>query len=398
MRIALWNGSGLDNVGDRMLDWVNRVELGSRLPSTEFQSFCPWEDDKAVHPLRIDKEGHWSCEGQFDAIVIGGGSLLLGPPFQHPGFQTFCLGPYPMRFADRCKVIWNALCSDGQFLAPLFPKCRTYLQEAAQRIDLRSVRNARTRTFLEDSGVDLPIRVVPDPAVLLASPRTTPLRPTVSRIGVTVARPFFPQTFLHRMAEAARQGWDVANEEIVLAPSSGEGPLPTFDECAYVQKLAHILEPLSRQSTVEIAGIGRMYGDMEIARDVAARVPNVRLVEFHDRVGKDALEWARSLDCLVASRLHGSMLALLAGIPLIGVDLYLDEASGTSKLREFMAEVYDLKGYVTLSELLKDAACLSSVIDELCVRDGSLSDKHREFQRRATIHFDEVAEVIRSHR
>src|SRR5690242_7155778 len=113
MRIALWNASGLDNLGDRMLDYVNRRELGRRFSDATFQTFSPWPS-ASTRLVSIDRHGRWEGEESFDAIVIGGGALLIGPPFVHPSLQTCYLGPYPDRFRDTCPVFWNAVCCDGQ--------------------------------------------------------------------------------------------------------------------------------------------------------------------------------------------------------------------------------------------------------------------------------------------
>src|ERR1700743_841276 len=101
MRIALWNASGLDNLGDRLLDYVNRCELGKRIPQAQFQTFTAWPS-ASTRLGKIGREGHWEGERQFDAIGIGGGALLIGPPFVHSSLQTYYLGPYPDRFRDSC--------------------------------------------------------------------------------------------------------------------------------------------------------------------------------------------------------------------------------------------------------------------------------------------------------
>src|ERR1044072_5494043 len=192
MRIALWNGSGVDNIGDRLLDYVNRQELGRRLPTACFETFCPWpsataSDSIRPHRLRIDRQGHWDGEGSFDAIVIGGGGILLGPPFRHPGAQFFFLGPFPERFRDRCPVVWNAVSSEGIRATAPNSLWREFVQAAAERIKLRTVRNELTREFLTRCGITGSVSLVPDPVVLLATPAKRKSRPaSTRRIGMAV--------------------------------------------------------------------------------------------------------------------------------------------------------------------------------------------------------------------
>jgi len=184
MRIALWNGSGLNNLGDRLLDYINRRELGRRLPSAIFHSFSPWPSS-SVPLVQIDDQGYWGNEQRFNAIVIGGGALLIGPPFVHPSLQTCYLGPYPERFRDVCPIIWNAVCSDGQFVPLLAEPWRAYVRSAAARLTYHSVRNQRTANLLTQCGVSDSISIVPDPVILLRSPgeKSRPRR-VRRRIGI----------------------------------------------------------------------------------------------------------------------------------------------------------------------------------------------------------------------
>jgi len=397
MRIALWNGSGLDNVGDRMLDWINRRELAARLPGAEFVTFCPWTDGREVRHLRIDRNGTWEGAGAFDAIVIGGGALLLGPPFAHPGLQTYFLGPYPARFVDTCPVIWNAICTDGQFLAPLFPSWSDYVKEAARRITFKTVRNQQSCEFLQACGVDDAVSVVPDPAVLLSQPVRREYANRPSRLGVLIARPVFPRSFLTLMSDTAARDADCANSDVVLAPSGESGT--DFDELLFAKRFAQLLTPLVESGlTVEIGGLGRMYGDVDLARQVCAMVSGATLVEFHDSVGNDACSWARSLDCMIASRLHGCILALLAATPLVAADFGLSSGTGTSKIREFLATSVGLSGYVSATDLLSGVYQLKPLISAACNHAQPMSEVHAQLHQQASTHFDCMAEHIRSKR
>jgi hypothetical protein len=206
MKIALWNASGLNNLGDRVLDRANREQLSSRLPGAEFVTFCPWANG-ATKELFISSEGNWPGLNEFDAIVVGGGALLMGPPFSHPGLQCFFFGSTPSKFQDRASKIWNAMCSDTQFLAPLQDNWREFVKDAVDQVSYCTVRNERSKEFLEDCGASSEIKVVPDPAVLLETPdkrlafaHSGRARP---RIGVSIARPVFTTEFISYMTSTA---------------------------------------------------------------------------------------------------------------------------------------------------------------------------------------------------
>jgi polysaccharide pyruvyl transferase WcaK-like protein len=113
-----------------------------------------------------------------------------------------------------------------------------------------------------------------------------------------------------------------------------------------------------------------------------------------DPGGKDALEWISSLDCLVASRLHACILALVAGTPLIAVDPNFNAVSGTSKLREFMADAGLLRTYVHMNGILEHGFRLGDLIElalAACPRQIEVQAKMRDA---AGAHFDRVADII----
>src|ERR1051325_770120 len=102
LRVALWNASALPNPGDRLIDFVLRKELSDRINDVSFHTFSPWADGRSN--LSIGRDGLWDQhQGEFDAIVIGGGAIITGPPFYSPAEQFFLLGPYPEKFACRSE-------------------------------------------------------------------------------------------------------------------------------------------------------------------------------------------------------------------------------------------------------------------------------------------------------
>ncbi len=396
MRIALWNAGGLDNLGDRLLDAVNRREIGRRISGAQFESFCPWADAGAPGRLWVDANGHWSGEGSFDAIVIGGGALLVGPPFRHPGLQAFFLGPYPERFADDCPVVWSAVCSDTQRPAPDEAAWREYVCGAAARIEMRTVRNQSTRSFLEGWGVGGEIAVVPDPVVLwrgAGEGRRPGGREGRGRVGVLVPRPVFPSHFLMKMGLWAMQGGVDSNPDVVaLEPYT---PAAAYDEPRYVRQYADVLRSVARDRDLELCVRPSMYGDEQPAQQVAAALgPSATSVRVQDPWGADLLTWLESLDCVVATRLHDCILALLAGTPVIAVDPYVRSSTPTTKLREFMRTGQGEDHYLTLDSFLEGTVPLPDRIERALATAPDLPGIRQGLQARASAHFDALVAAL----
>ena len=399
MRIALWNGSGLNNDGDRLLDRVNRVELSKRLPAAQFETFCPWNDASDSRSLWVDSDGHWSGEGAFEAIVIGGGGLLMGPPFLHPGMQSFFLGPHPERFRDDCFVSWNAVCSGSQFVAPLKTSWKDYVQAATTRIDLVSVRNVRTREFLMQCDVPEDPTVVPDPVVLIRPPRAKQSRiARRQRIGFAVARPVFPHAFLRTMGESAAARTVLSNPAVVQRPSAPRRD--DYDERLYVRQLGAIVETMAKDHEIEIAIIPNIYGDETPATLLASMLESsstTTTIEV-DRDCRHLVAWIESLDCLVASRLHYCVVALAVGTPVVALDPYYSSVLGTSKLGQFMATGQGSDCWVPLAAALSGETAVSHVVQRAISLKNVLADTHARLWEAAAAHFDRLAECIHSGR
>lgn len=395
MRIALWNGSGLDNIGDRLLDQANRVELGKRIPSATFETFSPWSEGTNCKLLSVDGDGHWSGEGAFDAIVIGGGALLMGPPFSHPGMQSFFLGPHPERFRDHCFVAWNAVCSGSQFAAPLQGPWRAYVRLAAMRIDNLTVRNPRTRDFLHQCEVAEPITVVPDPVVTIRAPSGRWARAIGRRrIGIALARPAFPEEFLRVMADSAAVGLQAENPAVTRFPTS---PNPAkYDEHSFSRQLRRLVQPLVSEHDVEIAVIRNIYGDEKPAALLVTLLgDSCRHVTFLEQDSKRLMAWVETLDCLVASRLHYCVLALVAGTPVVALDPYYSNILSTSKLGEFMSAGQGLDCWIPLATALDGEVVVPALIERALSYQDRLSDVHARVYHTAATHYDRLAENIR---
>ena len=394
LRVALWNGSGLDNLGDRLIDLVTRRELTRRLPNAECETFTPWPGLYCNKRLTIDRDGHWAGEDKFHAIVIGGGSLITGPPFAEPGSQYFLLGPYPEKFRDRCPIIWSSICSNTQFLAPLRESWRHFICGAADRMTLRTVRNERTKLFLQDCGVTSTIEVVPDVAILATSPNASYFE-SVDRpiVAVTVGRPTFPTTFLEYMNECAKADFENINSDLVQLTNRNEGE--KFSDDVYADQVSEILRPLSRWFQLMIIGFGAMYGDHISAARVAARLPEARHVVLRDPSGTDAIQLFRSANCIVASRLHACVLAIATGTPFVAIDHYYEDLVATSKIAEFLQQAGFSHRRISSQEVrANNEALIVAVRAAIADNREPVVNAYKLLARRAKAHFDRLAAEI----
>jgi polysaccharide pyruvyl transferase WcaK-like protein len=407
MRIALWNGSGVDNFGDRLLDFINRRELRKRIPNAQIDTFSPWPSKNApkgfqAHPLVIKSDGTWCGQGQYDAIVIGGGALLNGPPFVHPGSQVFYLGANPQIFKDYIPIAWNAVCSDGHFAAGIMNKCKEYVQSALNRIQFRSVRNKRTADFIKECSVIENVQIVQDTAVLLENP--THKRCSKKRgkkIGIAIARPVFPTEFLQEM-------WKFANDYIHLSGGQPDQNLfahklthlrdhskTEYNEVEYVQLYKAALgSDLLNYADLQVGTTNNaMYDDYRPAKILAEKL-GITCFVFDDPLGADLLTWIRSLDCLIASRLHMCILALVAETPVVAIDPYFNPIIGTNKLKEFMSSIQRFDDYLTLEAFFAKDTPFYSLVQEAISKGESLPEIHRSCIDEVSSHFDRLANFI----
>ncbi|MDP9266862.1 MAG: polysaccharide pyruvyl transferase family protein [Acidobacteriota bacterium] len=391
MQIALWNSSGLNNIGDRLIDEVTRSQIALRLPSANFRTYSPWPNPaNRTELLLIDRDGRWSEEGSADAIVIGGGAVLIGPPFRHPGLQTFFLGASPALFKDTCPIIWNAVCSDTEFQAALYPTYAAYVCNAAKRVNWRTVRNKRTLEHLRNCGVPGNVTVVPDPVVLLKKPdKKRESGRGLSSVGVIVARSEFPKSFIQEMVETAKLHEQCCSDEL-YRPFIASGQIDSSEDAnTWAQAIFHVRKTRS----VEIAGFENMYDDHLLAASVARRIAEEPRI-FTNSHAQEAIEWMRSKDCIVAGRLHHCILALVAGSVPIAIDMNFDPICETSKLKEFADASLSPSSYIDWQHLTAQTDRLSNHI-EGCVQWASLvADSHSDLYRAANEHFDQLAEIL----
>jgi hypothetical protein len=350
LRIALWGGASLSNVGDQLLFDTVQSGLGQRLPGAEFARFCPWAADGGrVQPLWVSPDGGWPGAGSFDAVVIIGG-VFAGPPFSNVLMQAFSLGAKPGRFDPRAVVAWHGVGLDDSVPLASRPEWRGYLRALAGRLDSCTVRAPSAASRFGQAGVREP-GVVPDPAFALpACARAGGARAAVRgrrlRIGVAAGEAAASRRFLDTITDlrivmryVRRSGFD-RDTCLDVADIAGQeldgGELDR--KRGFSRRLAEGLAGLQRIGAVEFLRVDNMYDDGSAAAALAAELSGAAVRP----VGGGAAGLSDALgryDLVVVSRFHSAVLALRAGVPFVAADPYWSPAAGTSKVHQLLASL-----------------------------------------------------------
>jgi len=391
-RVALWNGSGMDNIGDQAIDRITRRELARRLPGAEFETFTPWPGRYCQNRLRIDQAGVWSGQGAFSAIVVGGGALLVGPPFRDPSSQFFLLGPAPALFKDDCPVLWNGVCSDSQHRALSSPRWREFMVEACMRVSYRAVRNERTRRFLKDCGVGGTIAVIPD--ICAAASRKGVARRQARRptIAIAAGRPVFPQRFVSGIAGMAAENMGLCDTSLLDIRRYDEGR--AFSDQRYAAQLGRSFAGLAAGADLVVAAFGEMYGD-DLACDRLAHELRAPCRRLWDGEMDDVLDFFAGVDVVLGSRLHACILALSAGTPFVMVDPYYCPETRTSKMKEFAVQCGFERFYFTLTDVLEGHADIQRAVEDARALGRQQIGAVRErLTAEVDEHFDRLARMV----
>jgi polysaccharide pyruvyl transferase WcaK-like protein len=347
VRIALWGGASLSNVGDQMLFDAVETGLGQRLPGAGFTRYCPWAaGDGPVRPLWVSPSGRWPGSGSFDAIVVVGG-VFAGPPFANVLMQAFTLGSAPAAFDPGVLTAWYGVGLDDTTRPPSKPEWHDYLRALGQRLDFCTVRAPSAADRFRQAGAPVP-RVVPDPAFGLPA-RDEPAaragrRPRIGvAVGEAVASSRLVGLFTDMrivMRYVRESGFDRTTclDAVEIAGREfGAGEIDP--KRAFSARLAAELAGLQRIGTVEFIAVDNMYDDAAASAAFARALGGapVRCLRQPDAA---ALGEAFSrYDLVVVSRFHSVVLAMQAGVPFIAADPYWHPGTKTSKVHQLLAEV-----------------------------------------------------------
>ncbi len=378
-RLALWGTFDVDNYGDHLFPRVATHELWRRLPGVSVDAYAPYG---RLHPTPLDGSplaplGAWTprraaeLAAAYDTVVIGGGEIIhLNDPLLAPVYGTSAeelARMAPSRFfvealgspelERRCPVVWNAV---GVCVEPDAEQAQRLRAALSGRCRI-AVRDRYSKERLERAGVDRPIEVVPDSALLLD--RVLPAPALATRLDRLRARGSYPSG-----DALVIQGCDL------IVPEAG--------------RLARAVgEWLDRRPSglgLEPAVIetGRCRGDALFADALVPALAPRRVFRPPPATCVDDLAAAiAGGGAFLGSSLHGAITALVYGRPFVLLNL-----AGESKLDGFG----DLTGLE--DRVVHDIDVLGAALDRALaepVPAGLLPD----LQRRIDDHFDRIAAI-----
>jgi hypothetical protein len=381
MRIGLLGTFDVDNYGDHLFPRVAVHEFGRRLPEAVVTPYSPYgrlhptllDDGRAAEPL-----GAWTPQrarqlaAAHDLLVVGGGELIhLNDALLAPVYDTtpdelrrmapsrwFVEGLGPELEGD-CPVVWHGV---GVPWAPGEEEAGRLRAALAGRPYV-TVRDRASAHRLAAAGVDRPVEVVPDSALLIdrilppaaLSARLDRLRaaggypppgpPPVLLQGCDLLVPHLEDVM------AAVEGWRAAR------PGLGFGDVLTLE-------------------TGRCRGDGLFADGVEkrLAPQKAWRVPADTTVE-------DLAAAIAAGGLFAGSSLHGAITALAYGRPFVLLNLY-----GEPKLDGFG----DLTGLA--GRVVHRAVEIPAALDQ-AVADPAPAGLLDWLQRRLDRHFDRLADL-----
>ncbi|MGH9035981.1 MAG: polysaccharide pyruvyl transferase family protein [Acidimicrobiia bacterium] len=375
-RLALWGTFDVDNYGDHLFPRVAAHELRRRLPGARVDAYAPYGrlhptplDDGPVAPL-----GAWTPQraaelaGAHDTVVIGGGEIIhLNDPLLAPvygasaeeltrmapsRFFVEALGPELER---RCPVVWHAV---GVSVEPDGAQAQRLRGALAGRSHV-AVRDRFSRERLQRAGVERPIEVVPDSALLLD--RVLPAGALAGRLDRLRSAGCYPAG-----PALALQGCDL------IVPHAGRLARAVGE---WLDRRPTGLEPA-------IIETGRCRGDTLFADALAPQLAPRRVYRLASGAGIDDLAAAIAGGVVfVGSSLHGAITALVYGRPFVLLNL-----AGEPKLDGFG----DLTGLG--DRVIHDIDALAPALDR-ALAEPVPADLLPGLQRRIDEHFDRIAAI-----
>jgi polysaccharide pyruvyl transferase WcaK-like protein len=377
-RIAVFGTFDVDNYGDHLFPRVARHELGRRLPHAAVTAFSPFgrrhptplDDGQAAAPL-----GPWTPErtrrlaDDHHLVLVGGGELmhlndaLLAPVYGTSAAELLRLAPSrwfveglgPEREVD-CPVVWHAV---GVPWSPS-GEAAERLRTALARRPYVTVRDRASAARLADAGVDRPIEVVPDSALLLD--RIMPPASLRARLDRLRAAGAYPPPGSPALVV---QGCDLLEPHLAGVVAAVEHWLAGSPGCEIVA-----LET------------GRCRGDTAFAKALARslsrrvwRLPERRTVE-------DLAAALAGAGLFLGSSLHGAITAVVYGAPFVLLNLM-----GEAKLDGFG----DLAGVDHL--VVHSAGDIPKALDAAARGDGLAATRLASLQARVDLHFDRLADL-----
>ncbi|HLJ08550.1 MAG TPA: polysaccharide pyruvyl transferase family protein [Acidimicrobiia bacterium] len=321
-RIAVLGTFDVDNYGDHLFPRVARHEFGRRLPDAVVTPFAPYG---ALHPTGLDDGrpaeslGPWAPErarrlaADHHLVLVGGGELMhLNDPLLAPVYgaspeelvrlapsRWFVEGLGP-DLEDDCPVVWHAV---GVPWAPA-EEGAARLRGALGPRPYVTVRDRHSAERLVAAGVERPVDVVPDTALLID--RIMPAASLRARLDRLRAAGGYPPSGSPALVV---QGCDL------LLPHL-EGVAAAIEGWLSAQRVPPEILALET---------GRCRGDTEFADRLARALGSRRVWRLPDaRSVEDIAAAVAGGELFLGSSLHGAITALVYGRPFVLLHLFGD--------------------------------------------------------------------------
>jgi polysaccharide pyruvyl transferase WcaK-like protein len=370
--VAHWGTFEVANLGDLLFPLVLEHHLRAAHGEVDVRLVGPLGgvapmglDRPVARALPFEHEAFWQQAAPFDAIVLGGGELV------HSGEVVIDRAGAPDRIrfapfasdvgllAEARPVAWNAVgvpVDIPDALAPL-------LRSATASVDLLAVRDEASRSRLEAAGVERPVEVVPDTAVLVDD--VIPLQVRVRAIERLRAERRLP----------------VTGGPLVVVHLSFATPAVLEETAAALVAVTHS-RPTAR---FVLVALGETHGDGATLRSLAERVGASAVVVANPSV-EEAVAVLAAGDVVVSTSYHAVLLATTLGVPAA----QFRHAAHRPAKHDALAEVLGREPW-----LLDRPAEIPAAVDALLDGAGP-PDTARigRLRRGAEAHLRRVAEVV----
>ncbi|UTE77348.1 polysaccharide pyruvyl transferase family protein [Rossellomorea sp. KS-H15a] len=256
---------------------------------------------------------HINLVRKLDVLILGGGGVLMDM-FKRDAPLYSSLVFIAKLF--KCKIIIY-----GVGAGPINTKLGRFLIKGmVHASSLTAVRDLESKQLLEEKGVRKPIHVIPDPALSLGNSASREETNELKRIGVT-AVPYYSSAYWPKSDEAVYQ--------------------------SYIQAMAASLDRIVKECDVEITFFSTKYPqDVQVTKDIYERMTCKDSATIVDKNLKpdELIQLAGSLDLIIGTRLHSLILAVAAGVPIVGIGYH-------PKVYSFLKKLNYLSGYVSLENL-----------------------------------------------
>jgi polysaccharide pyruvyl transferase WcaK-like protein len=300
-RVAHWGTFEVANLGDLLFPLVLEHHLRAADGAAEVQLVGPLGgtapmglDRAVVRALPFEHEEFWQQASAVDAFVLGGGELV------HKGEIVVQRAGAPDRIsyamfatdlgllAEVRPMAWNAVGVPVEIPDTLAPLLRV----ATASVDLLTVRDEASRSRLEAAGVERPIDVVPDTAVL---------------VDDVISRQVRAQTLERLRADRRLPGPD---GPLVVAHLSFATPAVLEETAAALAAVAD-RRPATR---FVLVALGETHGDGATLRSLARRIGAAATVVADPSV-EEAVAVLAAGDVVVSTSYHAVLLATALGVP-----------------------------------------------------------------------------------